>query len=174
MNFAERYKTDASYRQFATQQIARLIETDVTAVSLNPVFGSLWRAVCNDRDNPDREGLLNAFSRNVDKIGDSDEKIRMKAWLEESYDYAAEIADLVDSIPEEDRFPCIFLDPTLRHDSSPNIDADRAVHGFKREELLEIGRSCDSRVLRRLGKVLTQLTYVQKGKFTAYAKLDYS
>jgi hypothetical protein len=31
---------------------------------------------------------------------------------------------------------------------------------FNRDELLEIGRSCDYRILRRLGRILTRLTYV--------------
>lgn len=165
VNFADRYKTDLTYRRLATQQIAKLIDSDVTAISLNPVFGSLWRAVCNDRDNPDRDILLNAFSLNVDKIGDTDEKTRMKAWLEESYDYAAEITELIDTIPEADRFPCVFLDPTIRHAQG----GDPAISDFTRDELLEIGRSCDYRILRRLGKVLTQLSYVEKGRFKIFA-----
>jgi hypothetical protein len=161
MNFADRYKKDEHYRYTATQHIAKLIESDITAISLNPVFGSLWRAVCNDRGNSERDNLLNAFSLHVERLADVDEKVRMKAWLEESYDHGAEIADLVESIPKEDQFPCVYLDPTLRH---ADTEDGRVITDFKRDELLEIGRSCDYRILRRLGKVLTQLTYVQKGK----------
>ncbi|KIW03679.1 uncharacterized protein PV09_05000 [Verruconis gallopava] len=163
MNFAERYKNDEQYRLVATEQIAKLIENDVAAISLNPVFGSLWRAICNDRQNPKRDYLLNAFSLNVEKVVDENERSRMKAWLEESYDFGAEIAELVESVPTDDRFPCVFLDPTLKHDSSVGEDGG-TITDFKRDELLEIGRSCDYRILRRLGKVLTQLTYVNKGE----------
>ena len=164
-NFAGRYKQDESYREVVREQIAALIEMDITAFSLNPVFGSLWRAVCNDRKYEKRDALLNAFSIAVDRIQDTDEKTRMKAWLEESYDYAGEIADMIESIPAHGRFPCFFLDPTLRHSSGD--EEDRNVAEFRRDELLEIGRSCDYRILRRLGKVLTRLTYVETGKYLA-------
>jgi hypothetical protein len=88
----------------------------------------------------------------------------MKAWLEESYDYAAEIEGLINSIPKEQQFPCVFLDPTLRHTGETGDGDGRSITEFTRDELLEIGRSCEYRILRRLGKVLTQLTYVQAGK----------
>lgn len=163
-NFAERYKRDVGgdYRVLVRAQLAKLIENDVTAFSLNPVFGSLWRAVCNDKEWIMRDALLNAFSAAVERIGHAEEKARMKAWLEESYDYAADIAEIVEAVPGSERFPCLFLDPTLRHGSR---DEDgRVMTEFRRDELLEIGRSCDYRVLRRLGKVLTELTYVEKGQ----------
>jgi hypothetical protein len=166
MSFAERYKQDSTYRQFAREQIAKLIERDVTAFSLNPVFGSLWRAVCNDRQYEMRDALLNAFSMAVDRIANADEKERMKAWLEESYDYAAEIEELVERVPATEKFPCLFLDPTLRHGSRD--DDGRAITDFRRDELLEIGRSCDYRILRRLGKILTELTYVEDGEPVSY------
>ena len=58
----------------------------VTAISLNPVFGSLWRAVCNDRDNDAREELVAAFGLQIERLTQEDEKVRMKLWLEQSYD----------------------------------------------------------------------------------------
>ena len=161
-SFADRYRHDDKYKDLARGQIAKLIEADVTAFSLNPVFGSLWREVCNDREYEMRDSLLNAFSAAVDRIKNADEKGRMKAWLEESYDYAAEIANMIERVPENERFPCLLLDPTLRHSSA--AEDGRSVADFRRDELLEIGRSCDYRILRRLGKVLTELTYIETGK----------
>lgn len=38
--------------------LAKIIDEDVSAISLSPVFGILWRTVCNDRTNeaPRRDG----------------------------------------------------------------------------------------------------------------------
>jgi hypothetical protein len=124
---------------------------------LNPVFGSLWRAVCNDRTSEYREELITAFGLQIDRISNADEKARMKIWLEESYDYTAEVLEAISSVPEAERFPCVCLDPTLAFTEDED---GKAITSFTRDELLEIGRSCDYRILRRLGRVLTRLTYI--------------
>ncbi|KAH7073148.1 hypothetical protein FB567DRAFT_537168 [Paraphoma chrysanthemicola] len=169
VNFAERYRKDQQYKQLVIKQLDAMIQADVSSVSLNPVFGALWRAVCNDRDNPARDDLLASFSLHVDRLVDADEKLRMKKWLEESYDYASEIMGAIGSVPENQRFPCVLLDPTITfqrmrstdQESGSNDDADRPITTLRRDELLEIGRSCDGRILHRLSKVLTRLTFVK-------------
>jgi hypothetical protein len=169
INFSERYAKDEQYKRLVVEELRSIIEMDVTSMSLNPIFGSLWRTVCNDRQNPAREELITAFGLNVDRISNQEEKSRMKNWLEESYDYAADILEDLESVPEEERFPCVFLDPTLEFAQArkkgektdeEEDEQDRSVTAFRRDELLEIGRSCDGRILRRLGKVLTRITYV--------------
>jgi hypothetical protein len=171
MDFAKRYAEDPVYRNVVIEQLQNIVETDVTSMSLNPVFGVLWRKVCNDRQNPARNKLITAFGLHVERITNADERERMKNWLEESYDYATEILDTLDKVPKHQQFPCVFLDPTIDfapisagksgdQDNEDDED-DRPENSFGRDELLEIGRSCDGRILRRLGKVLTRLTYVE-------------
>lgn len=155
LDFAARYKADPSYRELVTAQLADIIEADVAALSLNPVFGTLWRTVCNDRLNPARTTLISRFGFHVDRIYDLKEKARLKEWLEESYDWTGEILAAVQAVPAEARYPCVFLDPTSRSGG----DNDGPVE-LTRSALLEIGRSCDNRILRRLGRILTRLTYV--------------
>ena len=164
-DFARRYKTDGKYKRLVVEEIRKIINFDVCAISLNPVFGSLWRAVCNDRENPNREELISSFGLQVDRITSADEKERMKNWLAESYDYSAEVQEAIESIPENQRYPCVYLDPTLAFTKTKDAygeddEARRAITDFRRDELLEIGRSCDYRILRRLGRVLTRLSYV--------------
>ncbi|KAF2730516.1 hypothetical protein EJ04DRAFT_444934 [Polyplosphaeria fusca] len=168
-DFSRQYASDERYRKIVVDELNAIIENDVTSMSLNSVFGSLWRTVCNDRENPARDDLISKFSLHVDKIADVDEKSRMKNWLEESYDYAADIRDLLTTVPEDQLFPCVYLDPTIEFRPAnqrgvPDEDEDeqdRPITAFRRDELLEIGRSCDGRILRRLGKVLTRLTFVE-------------
>jgi len=122
--------------------------------------------VCNDRTLETRESLIAAFGLQVERISNADEKAQMKAWLEESYDYTAEVRDIIDSVPENERFPCVCLDPTLSFVlPDANLDDDgegnKPITSFRRDELLEIGRSCDYKILRRLGRILTRLTYIE-------------
>lgn len=168
-DFSKRYLADESYRRSVVSNLEDIIQSDVRAISVNPVFGSLWRTVCNDRLNEARDKLIEAFGAQIDKISDADRKADMKTWLEESYDYVAEITEIIRSVPDDERYPCVFLDPTLKfeptrgeadEDDEKGVAQPKNPTEFTREELLEIGRSCDYRVLRRLGRVLTRLTYV--------------
>ncbi|CAG9949032.1 unnamed protein product [Clonostachys rosea f. rosea IK726] len=161
MDFSKRYSADKVYRATVSKQLADIIESNVVSMTVNPVFGTLWRTVCNDRDGEDRDKLIEMFGTQVNNIVLPDLKAKMKAWLESSYDYVGEITALVESVPEKKRFPCVFLDPTV---SFTEIDSDgnrvQASLKFTRDELMEIGRSCDGRILSRLGKVMARLTYV--------------
>ncbi|KAJ9632289.1 hypothetical protein H2203_000693 [Taxawa tesnikishii (nom. ined.)] len=167
-DFGQRYTKDASFRQHVAVQLTRIIDTDVTAISLNAVFGSLWRAVCNDRRSEHREGLLSAFGAAIERIAYPNERSKMKEWLEASCDYTAEVTSLIENVPEEKRFPCVCLDPTLSFSPrSENMDKPDKTNGnttLSRADLLEIGRSCDPRILSRLGRCLTQLTYLESEK----------
>lgn len=165
-DFANSWKTDAAYRVIALEHLRKIIDNDVRAISVNPVFGSLWRAVCNDRTLDERDGLISAFGLQIERISNESEKAQMKAWLEESYDYSAEVRDIINGVPEKDRFPCVCLDPTLSFVlPDANLDDDgesnKPITVFRRDELLEIGRSCDFKILRRLGRILTRLTYIE-------------
>ncbi|KAK3693241.1 hypothetical protein B0T22DRAFT_401074 [Podospora appendiculata] len=160
---AKRYAVDPDYKVLVAAQLADIIASDVTAIALNPVLGTLWRAVCADRLNPAREALLVEFGLQIEKIKEPEKKERMKSWLEESYDHGAAILELINRVPVEARFPCVFLDPTLNFDKAVsgeigNEEADSTP--LTRDDLLDIGRSCDYRTLRRVGQALTHLTYV--------------
>lgn len=171
-DFAASWKNDPAYRQKAIRSLKQIIEDDVRAIALNPVFGSLWRAVCADIKTMDGTTLLSTFSRQVDLIGDPADKALMKEWLEESYNFTAAVENIIDNVPETDRFPCVCLDPTLnfvrpeRADADEDYEGNRPITDFTRLELQEIGRSCDYKILRRLGRILTQLSYFESAADT--------
>lgn len=155
--FAKKYASDTEYRQLAADQLRRLIKFDVIIITVNPIFGSLWRAVCNDRISESRDELVSLFSYHVQNVQDIDEKGRLNKWLEESYNYAAEIDDFINKIPDEFQFPQLYLDPTETFSAGDDGEGK----GFTRKELLDIGRSCDFKVLRRIGKALTRLNVAE-------------
>ncbi|PLB35585.1 uncharacterized protein BDW47DRAFT_60666 [Aspergillus candidus] len=155
-DFARRWQSDPAYKTMAVEHLMRIVKEDVQAITLNPVFGGLWRAVCADRKYSRRQEILDAFSASLDQLTDAGKKAEMRTWLEESYDRSAELAEIINSVPTEEKYPCVFLDPTL------NFGEDgESMTPLTRPQLLEIGRSCSGDVLRRLGRVLTQLTYVE-------------
>ena len=168
VDFSKRYNSDTAYKDFVATQLRDIITENVTAMTVNPIFGTLWRAVCNDRKNPARDGLIQLFGAQVDKLTTvNDAKAKMKAWLEESYNFAEEIENMIAEVPEQDKFPCVYLDPTQDFtvkDGPDSGDDNKPLNKFTRNELLEIGRSCDYRILRRLGKVLTRLSHVEKSE----------
>lgn len=159
MDLAERWKTDAQYKERAVKQLMSIIQEDVRAIALNPVFGTMWRALCSDRTYPRRDEIVLAFSQNVDKVQNPEERAHMNAWLENSYDYTEEVVAIISAVHETEQFPCVFLDPTLRF-SSTSEDGDEPISALTRGDLLEIGRSCNAPILRRVGRILTQLTFV--------------
>ncbi|KAL2837149.1 hypothetical protein BJX68DRAFT_273198 [Aspergillus pseudodeflectus] len=156
-----RWANDSAYRNTASQHLMRIIEEDLRAIAINPVFGALWRAVCSDRTYAGRDGLVNAFSKAVERIRDPTEKAMMNEWLLESYNFSAQVQAVIDQVPKAERFPCVFLDPTIDFELANTEDDVGSLKSLTRFELLEIMRSCDSRILRRLGRVLTRLTYAK-------------
>ncbi|GMG06845.1 unnamed protein product [Aspergillus oryzae] len=166
-DFAKSWVTDPSYQELAVKHLKHIITEDVSVIALNAVFATLWRNICNDRAHPARSELLDAFSLHVSRIRNDEDRSRMTEWLEASYDYSGEVAELINSVPEAERFPCVCLDPTLTFERSSPIDDGRGqqetvgITKFTRAELLEIGRSCHPDILRRLSRVLTQLTYIE-------------
>ncbi|CAK4030893.1 ariadne-like RING finger [Lecanosticta acicola] len=168
-DLATTYKQSERYRALVTTHLRRIIERDVTSISLNPVFGSLWRTFCNHRENDSRQDMLNLFGLKVDALRDANERAKLKTWLEESYDYTAEVMETIETVQEAERFPCVCLDPTLtftmeRDGDEEGDEEHKPITTFRRDELLEIGRSCDWRILRRLGRVLTRLTFIESAE----------
>ncbi|KAI1326758.1 hypothetical protein F5Y16DRAFT_373947 [Xylariaceae sp. FL0255] len=162
-DFGQRYLSDENYKKDVVDHLSKIIDEDVSSITVNPVFGSLWRVVANDRESDSREGLVQKFSISVERLPQGEEKDAMKKWLEESYDFKTEITEKLDDIPVEEKYPCVFLDPTLDWSAEEWATA-KGERLFSRDDLLEIGRSCDNRVLKRLGRVLILLTYVESEK----------
>ncbi|KAJ5766912.1 uncharacterized protein N7511_004528 [Penicillium nucicola] len=163
LDFAKRWNTDPRYKDLVIRSLKQIINDNVQAMALNPVFGTLWRAVCNDREHEYREELLSAFSRSLEKIADTTQRASMKLWLEESYDFAQEITSHIAEVSEEDKYPCVFLDPTLSFERTATgaEDSPNSTSSLTRADLLEIGRSCNPHILRRMGTILTQMTVVE-------------
>ncbi|KAF3919913.1 hypothetical protein AA313_de0200074 [Arthrobotrys entomopaga] len=143
--FSLHFAADPEYQKL------NIIEFDVSTISLNPVFGELWRVMCAERGSESRDRVVNAFAVAVDRMSDGPIKSNMKIWLEESYNQTKEIERIMAAVPEPDKYPAICIDPT---------EAGVGAAHWARADLLEIARSCHHKVLKRLGKVLTKLVFI--------------
>ncbi|CAI7629134.1 unnamed protein product [Penicillium viridicatum] len=72
-------------------------------------------------------------------------------------DFTEDITSMINSVPDTENYPCVFLDPTLSF-ANKNYGAEDGRN--RRSELLQIGRCCNPGVLRRFGAILTRLTVV--------------
>jgi hypothetical protein len=137
--------SETSYRASVYATLHKIIQTNIYSLSWNAIFGQLWRAVCKERDNPDRAALLNEFSNQVSKIDQKKKQEDMKQWLEDSYDSAGEIEAMIAEAPDAHlgaAQPRVFLD----------LDAQVKL---TRIELLEVSRSCYAGVLEKLATIFT-------------------
>ncbi|KAF3914828.1 hypothetical protein ABW20_dc0103720 [Dactylellina cionopaga] len=150
-DFALHFAADEGYRKTVYETLETIIDFDVSTISLNPVFGELWRVMCAERNSESRDRVVNAFAVAVGNMAEGPTKANMKIWLEESYNQTKEIERVIASIPAEDAYPAVCIDPT---------EAGVGPAHWIRADLLEIARSCHHTVLKRLGKVLTKLVFI--------------
>ncbi|KAG8423406.1 hypothetical protein J3458_000307 [Metarhizium acridum] len=136
-DFAARYSRDDKYKDLVVAQLRGIFEQDVVAMSLNPVFGSLWRAVCNERGGRDRDVLAPIFGYHVGRIQNTHKKAQMKAWLDNSYDYSLAIEKEVGEVAAEHMYPMVFLDPTVEFAGREPGQRDENLRRLERSELLE-------------------------------------
>lgn len=61
-----------------SKHLKRIIYNDVRAIALNPMFGSLWRIFCKDRQNNSRDEVVNAFSVQVGRIVGAGDRAAMR------------------------------------------------------------------------------------------------
>ena len=84
--------------------------------------------------------------------------------------FEAEAQEIIRSVPEEERFPCVFLDPAVYRPWSRIFTGERQKEdgvvdiGPHRHDILEVARSFSHHVLRRAGRVLAHLKYAPSQK----------
>ncbi|KAJ5592540.1 hypothetical protein N7537_009444 [Penicillium hordei] len=81
--------------------------------------------------------------------------------------FTEEITSMINGVPGTEKYPCIFLDPTLSFANKRYGAEDRrntATPALAPSKLLQIGRCCNSGVLRRFGAIPTRLTVVTSAR----------
>ncbi|KAF5625652.1 dihydroxyacid dehydratase [Fusarium sp. NRRL 52700] len=92
-NLASNYINGSEYHKTViARHLDRIIRTNVSVITIHPLFGRLWAAVCLDRTgNNIKRTLLEKFRAQVEHISNARDKGQAQNWLEESYTFFHEI-----------------------------------------------------------------------------------
>ncbi|KAJ6503750.1 hypothetical protein C8R45DRAFT_1060395 [Mycena sanguinolenta] len=150
-NLAKRFgdASEVGYRDLVYASFTDLIQSNITCLTYNPIFGQLWRAICKDADSRKTE-LVNLFSDYAGKVTVAEKKTMLRQWLEESFDQTEEIERIIKSHGANDNCAMVYLD----------LDADVRL---TRTELLEVSRSCYAGVLKKIAAIFSHLKLVEPG-----------
>jgi len=135
--------TQVDYRVAVVSSLKSIILHNVFALSYNPIFGQLWRAVCKE-NSIEKEELTNLFSQQIGQIKDDEKKKNMRAFVENSYDATEQIQEMINKAPAGGKRMYLDLDAM----GQGGVDLTRM-------ELLEVSRSCHSGVMAKLATIFT-------------------
>ena len=148
---------EEEYREKTRVALRNVFESNVMALTYNPIFAQLWRAgeshlnqglvstdndaVCKEETNNTRESLLTLFKHQVEKLKNPDYREEMNRWVNINHDASIGIRKLKSK------------------NTSSNIDKFRLHQeytqlGIGRSDLLELTTNCSPKVLRKLGDML--------------------
>lgn len=138
-----RFQKDPSFKKTVYQVFDDVLKPEmIIALTYNTVFGTLWRAICRSKEDPDRVALMNRMGSTVSVLRE-DEKEQMKAYIEMSYDQTNLIDEMIQSV---EPYPAIVLETP---------------QSLTRSDLLEVSRSCYAGVLSKVSTLLTGLRVVE-------------
>jgi hypothetical protein len=149
---------EEEYREKTRVALRNVVESNVMALTYNPIFAQLWRAsesdlnpnlsltnkyntVCKEETNNTRESLLTLFKHQVDKLKNPEYREEMNKWVDINYDASIEIQKLKDKRTSSN------IDKFRLHQEHMEL-------GIGRSDLLELTTNCSPKVLRKLGDML--------------------
>ncbi|CVK86507.1 uncharacterized protein FMAN_06222 [Fusarium mangiferae] len=143
----------ALYKDFIAKHLNRIIKTNVSGIAFHPLYGQLFRTVCEKQTGDKvKTALLQEFRAQVNLIADDKDKRQTQNWLEESYTLFHEINEKISALPAHLQFPLVYIPP------------DQDDSGLTRIQLLSMWESCDMDTLKPLGDILSQVHYVKEEK----------
>jgi len=146
------FKQDPDFRELVFQVMADLIQPHrVMALTTNPIFGRLWRLVCNARDDERLAGLVSRMGGCASsKLLSSEDQVALKIWIEDSYDYADEMNEKIKS--QHSSTTRFYVLDTFAEDYVPSVDGLRS-----------LARAPSPAALANLQKLLSHISVVTVG-----------
>ncbi|KLO82704.1 uncharacterized protein LW93_9908 [Fusarium fujikuroi] len=153
-NVARKYiDGTATYKNFIAKHLNRIIKTNISGIAFHPLYGQLFRTVCEDQTGDKlKTTLLQKFRAQVNLIPDDKDKKQTQNWLEESYTLFHEINEEILALPAHLQFPLVYIPP------------GQSDSGLTRTQLLSMWESCDMDTLKPLGDILTRVHRVEEKK----------
>jgi hypothetical protein len=139
-----RLKEDEEYVSVVFAVLNDMMTRDnVMALTYNPIIGKIWRQICKRRTDPRLDQLRGKLSLAQNQL-DAQKQLLLKTWLEESYNEADEITNLITDVPRQ--VPCLYIDA-----------AALAADPVSKDELRSLARAPSPKGLAIVQKLLTQM-----------------
>lgn len=145
-NISNKFFHDADYKKLVYDVFFTLLYPEnVLALSYNPIFGKLWRAIARSRNDPERDQLIEKLGNTITKLPVNSRSV-MDKFIEMSYNQQ----DQIDNIVEEakDKYPALIYNGQKQ---------------FSQKEILEISRSCNNTILKNMTTIISGLDIIESG-----------
>lgn len=141
-----KFNNDKDYKYLVYDVFYHILNAEyVLALSYNPLFGKLWRAICKCREDKERDTLIEKLGNSI-SILDPVKKKEMESFIECSYNQQDVIDEKISSA--SDKYPALIYNGN-RH--------------FSVKEIMEISRSCNQTIIHQLTEIMTGLEIVNHG-----------
>ncbi|AGC01590.1 vWFA domain-containing protein [Acanthamoeba polyphaga moumouvirus] len=148
-NLVTVFDTDTNYKNKVFKIFESLLKPQsVLSLTYNTIFATFWRIICKSYDDPRKETLKNQLSETLEylkKYNRSEHSI-VAEWISDSYNQTYEVNEIITSKAKH-KVPALVLD-TSRY--------------YLPQEILELSRSCNAKVLSNIVDMLSSLRLVEK------------
>jgi hypothetical protein len=142
----DKFFRDAEYKKIVYDTFDSILEPDyVLALSYNPIFGKLWRAICRARNDPERNILTDKLQRTISLLT-NEHKCVLQKFIEMSYNQQDEIHHIISNTTQ--KYPAIVYNGNKHFDN---------------KEILDISRNCNNTILKHMIEIISGLEIVKSG-----------
>lgn len=94
MDYKNKILNDKDLRKNCFDIFEHIIENNIMILTVNRIFGKIWREICKLRNDPNKEKLLELMNKNKIYLN-YENKNKFDEWLKNSYNSLIEIKDII-------------------------------------------------------------------------------
>ncbi|AUV58968.1 ariadne-like ring finger protein [Bandra megavirus] len=146
-NLINLFNCDSEYKNKIFKLFESLLKPQtVLSLTYNTIFATFWRLICKIYDDPRKETLKSQLSNTLEylKKNNKADHVILTEWINDSYNQTYEVNEIINT-KAKDKVPALVLD-TSRH--------------YLPQEILELSRSCNAKVLAVVVDMLSALRIV--------------
>nr|URM61849.1 ariadne-like ring finger protein [Mimivirus sp.] len=146
-NLINLFNRDSEYKNKIFKVFESLLKPQtVLSLTYNTIFATFWRLICKIYDDPRKETLKSQLSNTLEylKKNNKADHLILTEWISDSYNQTYEVNEIINT-KAKDKVPALVLD-TSRH--------------YLPQEILELSRSCNTKVLAMVVDMLSALRIV--------------
>ncbi|AGF85732.1 hypothetical protein QJ854_gp050 [Moumouvirus goulette] len=148
-NLITLFNTDVDYKNKIFKIFESLLKPqNVLSLTYNTIFATFWRIICKTYDDPRKEILKSQLSETLEHLKkyNKGEHTIVAEWISDSYNQTYEVNEII-TTKAANKVPALVLD-TSRY--------------YLPQEILELSRSCNAKVLATVVDMLSSIRVVEK------------